>query len=63
MSLQRDYSSEKKLQEDHAVASIKTNSKHFYSYAKKLSKTHVGIGPLTNSNSETVSCPPHPYIL
>ena len=57
MSLQRDYSSEKKLQEDHAVASIKTNSKHFYSYAKKFSKTHVGIGPLTNSNSETVSCP------
>ena len=36
---------------------LKTNSKHFYSYAKKLSKTHVGIGPLTNSNSETVSCP------
>ena len=57
MALQSDYCSQRKKQEEQAVSAIKTNSKHFFSYAKKFSTTRQGIGPLTGPNSEPVSCP------
>ena len=57
MTLQSDYCSQRKKQEEQAVSAIKTNSKHFFSYAKKFSTTRQGIGPLTGPNSEPVSCP------
>jgi len=57
LSLKSDYCSERSNQEKSAIEAIKINNKHFYSYAKKFSKTRTGIGPLTGQNSETVTCP------
>ena len=36
---------------------IKTNSKYFFSYAKKFSKVVSGIGPLMDSSKTLVTCP------
>ena len=56
LSLKSDYCSERTNQENSAIEAIKTNSKYFFSYAKKFSKVHTGIGPLTDKNSNTITC-------
>ena len=43
--LQKSYHDERENQEHKAVAAIKVNSKYFYSYAKKFSKTKSQVGP------------------
>ena len=55
LSLQTDYCTEKAIQEEHAVSTIKKNCKYFFSYAKKFAKTYLGIGPLTGPNSKIVN--------
>ena len=47
MTLQTSHENEKKLQENIAVAAIKSNPKYFYAYAKRTSKLKSKIGPLT----------------
>ena len=49
---------EKKLQKSYrAVDAIKTNSKYFFSYAKKFSKVVSGIGPLMDIAKTLVTSP------
>ncbi len=43
LSLKTDYCKEKTAQENLAVSAIRTNSKHFYAYAKKFSKLRQGV--------------------
>lgn len=57
LSLQSSYQEERSKQEKYAVSAIKRNVKHFYSYASKFSKIRQGIGPLTDPQLKTVSCP------
>ncbi len=56
-SLQKSYRSQRDFNEGKAVDAIKTNSKYFYSYAKKFSKVKSSIGPLMNSTNNLVSGP------
>ena len=54
--LQRSYKETQQEEETRAVNAIKTNSKYFFSYAKKHSKTKTKVGPLLDkSNSEFTS--------
>ena len=46
LNLLTSYKEEKKLSELKAIKNIKTNSKYFYSFAKRNSKTKSRIGPL-----------------
>ena len=43
--------------EGEALGKIKRNPKYFYSYANKFSKTKTRVGPLADSNGETVKDP------
>jgi len=45
-ALKVSYQTERKLQENLAVAAIKSNPKYFYAYAKRTSKLGTKIGPL-----------------
>ena len=56
-SLQKSYRSQRDFNERKAVDAIKTNSKYFYSYAKKFSKVKNNIGPLMDSTNSLVSGP------
>ena len=53
--LLRSYSSSRNYQESKAVNSIKKNSKYFFSYVKKLSKTKSKVGPLITDAGDLVS--------
>ena len=48
--LQKSFRESKTHIEEKAVQAIKTNSKYFFSYAKKKSKVTSKVGPLLNSN-------------
>ena len=55
--LQESYRNQEIFEENRAVANIKTNSKFFYSYARKRAKTYVPVGPLADPNGNLVSAP------
>ena len=55
-SLQSSHKAQREEEESIAVQRIKTNSKFFYSYAKRFSSTHVGIGPLLDATDQLTSC-------
>ena len=55
--LQESYSAEQTAEEHKAVNAIKTNSKYFYSYARRFSKIAVGIGPFIDAAGKVISCP------
>ena len=44
-------------EENKAIASIKKNSKYFFTYAKRYSKAPASIGPLTNSQGNLTTDP------
>ena len=52
VKLQKSYNEKAKLSEEKAINAIKTNSKYFYSYAKKFSKIKSKIGPLQSSKNQ-----------
>ena len=54
--LQVSYKNERSAAEHHAVASIKKNSKYFYSYVRKYSRVFTGIGPLFDAADNIISC-------
>ena len=51
--LQNSYNLSRKRQESRAISAIKDNSKFFYSYAKRFSRTKSRIGPLFDNNKNT----------
>ena len=51
----KSHSKSKSYMEAKAVNSIKKNSKYFFSYANKLSKTASKVGPLTDKNGNVVT--------
>ena len=55
--LQKSYRETRDINEQKAVDAIKTNSKYFFSYAKKFSKVVSGIGPLMDSAKTLVTSP------
>ena len=55
--LQSSHSTEKEMEERKAVERINSNSKYFFSYAKRFSTIKVGIGPLLDAARAIVSCP------
>ena len=55
--LQKSHNAESELEEKKAVDRIRTNSKHFFSYAKRFSAVKVGIGPLLDAADALISCP------
>ena len=54
--LQQSYKDERSAREHKAVSAIKTNSKYFYSYARKFSKVFTGIGPLIDAADNIITC-------
>ena len=55
--LQASHRAQSDLEEKRAVERISTNSKYFYSYAKRFSSIKVGVGPLLDTASNLVTCP------
>ena len=55
--LQDSYVSQEKYDEENAVNKIKTNSKYFFSYAKRKAKVHIPVGPLKDSIGNIVNTP------
>ena len=55
--LQESYRSQESYLEEKAVDSIKANPKYFYAYARKKSKIHIPVGPLTDSQGNVESSP------
>ena len=55
--LQSSYAAEKETEERKAVDKIRSNSKYFFSYAKRFTSIKVGIGPLLDAAKSIVSCP------
>ena len=55
MALQKSIAAAQTYREAKAISAIRTNSKYFFSYAKKFSKTNKSIGPLLNQNNEYTS--------
>lgn len=55
--LQNYYNNNRKEMEKKALKEIKSNSKVFFKYAKKFSKTKVGIGPFLDENDKAVHSP------
>ena len=47
--------SERKRNEDKAIAACKNNRKFFFSYAKGLSKVRQNVGPIIDKNGEVIS--------
>ena len=58
ISLQRSHKAASSRREQQAIKAIKTNSKFFFSYAKKYAKVNTGIGPLLDVNNEYTSSSP-----
>ena len=54
--LRSSHQAQREEEEKKAVERIKTNSKYFYSYAKRFSNTRVGIGPLLDAANCLVPC-------
>ena len=55
--LEVNYKRMKLKKEGEALGKIKRNPKYFYSYANKFSKIKTRVGPLADSNGETVKDP------
>ena len=55
MALQKSHATANSHREAKAIDAIKKNSKYFFMYAKKFSKTQKPIGPLLNQNNEYTS--------
>ena len=55
--LQESYKSQEVYDEAKAVSKIKTNSKYFFSYAKRKAKIHTPVGPLKDSMGEIINTP------
>ena len=55
--LHKSYRETRDINEQKVVDAIKTNSKYFFSYAKKFSNVVSGIGPLIDSAKILVTCP------
>ena len=55
--LQESYRSQEKHDEEKAINKIKSNSKYFFSYARRKAKIHTPIGPLTDSTGNLDSSP------
>ena len=55
IKLQESYKKANEYNEQKAIKAIKTNSKYFYSYAKKFSKVKTKIGPLLKEDSKLTS--------
>ena len=55
--LQASHKAQSEAEEKKAVERISSNSKYFYSYAKRFSNIKVGIGPLLDAANTLVSCP------
>ena len=55
--LQKSYRRSRELSEEKAVGAIKSNSKFFFSYAKKFSKVKSSVGPLIDAGSLVIACP------
>jgi hypothetical protein len=55
IALQKSIAAAQNYREAKAISAIKTNSKYFFSYAKKFSKISKPIGPLLNQNNEYTS--------
>ena len=56
-SLQQSHMQQADFEEDRAVENIKRNPKFFYAYARKFSKTKVGIGSLIDATNSLITCP------
>ena len=52
--LQKSRKDSRNYQEQKAIKAIQKNSKYFFAYAKKFSKTKPGIGPLKDKNGNFV---------
>ena len=52
--LQKSRKDSRLYEEQKAIKAIKKNSKYFFAYAKKFSKTNSGIGPLKDKNGKFV---------
>lgn len=59
LKLKKYYENDRRAQEEKALESIKTNPKTFFRYAKKFSKTRVGIGPLLDDDQMVIHSPGH----
>ena len=55
--LQKSYRNSREHSEEKAVGAIKSNSKFFFSYAKRFSSIKSSVGPLINAASQVVACP------
>ena len=55
--LQKSYRLSRDYKEHKAVSAIKTNSKFFYTYAKKFSSVKTTVGPLVDAASQINTCP------
>ena len=55
--LQKSYCEQRNLVESRAIGKIKNNPKFFFTFAKKLSKVKIGIGPLIDSAKRLISAP------
>lgn len=55
--LQKSYRRSREYSEEKAVGAIRSNSKFFYSYAKKFSTIKSSVGPLIDAASQIVACP------
>ena len=53
--ISESYNMKRDNDEDDALEKIKQNSKYFFNYAKKYSKTHDTIGPLIDGKGNIVS--------
>lgn len=57
MKLQESYTQEKNFRENRAVEAISSNSKYFYTYAKKNSATVQKVGPMLDASGQYTSNP------
>ena len=55
--LQKSHCEERRHTESLAIDKIKCNPKFFYTFARRYSKIKVGVGPLINSDNQTISSP------
>jgi hypothetical protein len=51
----KSHSEQRQREEEFAISAIQKNSKFFYNYAKKYSKTSIGVGPLVGPDGTTTA--------
>ena len=57
LQLQESYRAQEHDEENKAIDKIKSNSKYFFSYAKRKSKIRAPVGPLKDQTGNMVSTP------